>query len=82
MIKIQTINDPLLASIPQPYKPAVVRAVQALCSIRSPDPQTEDQGFVVFVEPADEPLRISTAINKGGVIETLFICRLSFERIN
>lgn len=65
MIKIHLIHDTQLANIPPPYHSAVTHAVQNLCSIYGPDPHPEDQGFVVFVEPEDEPLHISNVINRN-----------------
>lgn len=64
MIEIHSLDDPRLAGLPPLHRPAVERAVQNLCSIRGPDPHTEDQGFVVFIEPKDELERVSSAIGK------------------
>lgn len=65
MIKIRSINDPQLGSIPPPYRAAVERAAHNLWSTVGPDSQPEDQGFVVFVEGEDEPSCVNSTIGKN-----------------
>ncbi len=64
MIKIDSIHDPQIASIPPPHHGAVMSAVKNLCSILGPDPHPEDQGLVVFIESEDLPEIVNSANSK------------------
>jgi hypothetical protein len=51
MLKLTSTSDSQLSALPPPYRPAVVNALNNLCSILGPDPN--DRGFVLFVEEND-----------------------------
>ena len=51
MLKLTSVSDLQLSSIPPPYRPTVKNALQNLCSILGPDPS--DRGFVLYVEEND-----------------------------
>mgnify|MGYP001449180979 CR=1 FL=1 len=74
MRKFTRLNDPLLASLPPPFKGVVRRALQTLCSIFGPELDPEVQGFVVFIEPVDDLLKINAAIarNMDTALEGVF----------
>jgi hypothetical protein len=52
MHKFISNPDSQLSALPPPYRPAVVNALNNLCSIFGPDPT--DRGFVLFVEENDQ----------------------------
>jgi hypothetical protein len=64
MIEIHSAVDSQLTNVPTCYKSIVKKAVLNLCSIRGPEDSPEGHGFVVFIEPQDQPDQISALIGK------------------
>ena len=55
MIRLTHHTDPALQHIPQQYHPAIIKALNILCTIYPPQPQPQTQGSVLFIQQHDTP---------------------------
>ncbi len=65
MLTFTSITDPQLARLPPPVRSIIINHLHTLRSFSHGEPDPEEDGFVGFVEPQDNPEIVESAVGRS-----------------